>query len=61
LSVDEKEDEQDAIRSSKEHCDLYLVFVQKLRYSLRETGQRGMIACGNDQSLRPAAVQILQE
>jgi ribosomal protein L25 (general stress protein Ctc) len=30
LSVDEKE-ERDAIRSSKEHCDFYVMFVQKLR------------------------------
>jgi hypothetical protein len=56
-ALDEKE-ERDAIRSSKEHCDFYVIFVQKLRCMITacETRASGMVACGNDQSLRSVAV-----
>jgi hypothetical protein len=62
LSVDEKE-ERDAILSSKEHYDFYVMFVQKIRCIVAacESRASGMVACGNDQSLRSIAVQIMQE
>jgi hypothetical protein len=62
LSVDEKE-ERDAICSSKEHLDFYLMFVQKLRCMVTacETRASRMVARENDQSLRSVAVQMVQE
>jgi hypothetical protein len=57
-----EKEEKDAIRSSNEHCDLYVMFIQKLRCMVTacETRASGMVACGNDQSLRSVAVQMVQ-
>jgi hypothetical protein len=57
-----EKEEKDAIHSSKEHCDFYVMFVQKLRCMVTacETRATGMVACGNGQSLRSAAVQMVQ-
>jgi hypothetical protein len=62
LSVGENK-ERDAIRSRKEHSDFYVIFVQKLRYMVTacETRASGMVACGDGQSLRSVAVQMVQE
>jgi hypothetical protein len=62
LSVDENK-ERDAIRSSKEHYDFHVMFVQKMRCMVAacETGASGMVACENGQSFKSVAMQMVQE
>jgi hypothetical protein len=62
LSVDEKE-ERDAIRRSKDHCEFYVMFVQKMRCMVTacETQASGMVACGNDKSFSSFAVKMVQK
>jgi ankyrin repeat protein len=61
LSIDEKE-ELDAIRSSKDHWDFYVMLVQKLRCMVTacETRVSGMVACGSDQSFASFIANMVQ-